>query len=78
MSPLNNHFLMHIRGVKLGIVNLVINVTSLMYDPLKLIFRPKACNTPHTCELKHVDADGSETLRYMTTCNPCPNTYPWI
>ena len=40
--------------------------------------RPKPCNKPKTCELPHKELDGTNTLRYLTTCNPCPEKYPTI
>ena len=40
--------------------------------------RVKPCNTPKTCELKHTTLDGINELRYMTTCNECPERYPTI
>lgn len=40
--------------------------------------RVKPCNKPKTCELKHTNLDGINELRYMTTCNECPERYPTI
>ena len=34
---------------------------------------------PNTCELPYTDhLDGTQQLRYLTTCNPCPVKYPSI
>lgn len=35
------------------------------------------CNKPNTCELSHTEENGVKTLRYMTTCQDCPDEYPW-
>jgi len=41
--------------------------------------RSKPCSKPNTCELPYTDhIDGTQQLRYLTTCNPCPNKYPSI
>jgi len=39
--------------------------------------RPVACKRGNTCELKH-EVDGVSEFRYMTTCNECPEEYPWV
>ena len=41
--------------------------------------RPPVCKRPSTCEVPHKDPkNGIAELRYMTTCNECPEEYPWI
>ena len=41
--------------------------------------RPAVCKRPSTCEVPHKDPkNGIAELRYMTTCNECPEEYPWI
>ena len=47
-------------------------------DSCDLQDRPKPCSKPKTCELKHVELDGINSLRYLTTCNECPDKYPTI
>ncbi|XP_016979341.2 uncharacterized protein LOC108044734 isoform X6 [Drosophila rhopaloa] len=34
--------------------------------------RPKRCNNPKVCNLWHKSG-----VRYMKTCQPCPDIYPW-
>ncbi|XP_055711617.1 uncharacterized protein LOC129806847 isoform X3 [Phlebotomus papatasi] len=34
--------------------------------------RPKRCNNPKVCNLWHKSG-----VRYMRTCQPCPDIYPW-
>ncbi|KAJ8735351.1 hypothetical protein PYW07_006971 [Mythimna separata] len=34
--------------------------------------RPKKCNNPKVCNLWHKSG-----VRYMRTCQPCPEVYPW-
>ncbi|XP_025419158.1 uncharacterized protein LOC112689592 isoform X1 [Sipha flava] len=34
--------------------------------------RPKKCNNPKVCNLWHKSG-----VRYMRTCQPCPDVYPW-
>ncbi|XP_008558077.1 mucin-5AC isoform X1 [Microplitis demolitor] len=34
--------------------------------------RPKKCNNPKVCNLWHKSG-----VRYMKTCQPCPDIYPW-
>lgn len=34
--------------------------------------RPKRCNNPKVCNLWHKSG-----VRYMRTCQPCPDRYPW-
>ncbi|XP_060853126.1 uncharacterized protein LOC132930987 isoform X1 [Rhopalosiphum padi] len=34
--------------------------------------RPKKCNNPKVCNLWHKSG-----VRYMRTCQPCPDIYPW-
>lgn len=34
--------------------------------------RPKRCNNPKVCNLWHKSG-----VRYMRTCQPCPEIYPW-
>jgi len=34
--------------------------------------RPKPCNNPKVCNLWHKSG-----VRYMKTCQPCPDFYPW-
>jgi len=40
--------------------------------------RSKPCSKPNTCELPYRELDGTNTLRYLTTCNPCPERFPTI
>ena len=40
--------------------------------------RPKPCSKPKTCPLPHTELDGTNTLRYLTTCKECPEKYPTI
>lgn len=35
------------------------------------------CTTPTTCVMPH-EQDGITELRYMPTCNECPEVYPWV
>lgn len=35
--------------------------------------RVPPCNRPRSCELRF-----KGDLRYMSTCNSCPNAYPWV
>ena len=39
--------------------------------------REPPCRNPTTCKVAH-EQDGLSEFRYMTTCNECPNDYPWI
>ena len=39
--------------------------------------RPVVCKRPNTCEVPH-EVNGISDLRYMTTCNECPEEYPWV
>jgi len=39
--------------------------------------RPAPCRAPTTCKLAH-EQNGVGEFRYMSTCNECPNDYPWI
>jgi hypothetical protein len=34
--------------------------------------RPKKCNNPKVCNLWHKSG-----VRYMKTCQACPDIYPW-
>lgn len=34
--------------------------------------RPRRCNNPKVCNLWHKSG-----VRYMRTCQPCPEVYPW-
>merc|ERR1712228_91194 len=39
---------------------------------------PKPCKSPNKCSLAHRESSGVNTVRYMTTCQSCPNIYPWV
>ena len=39
---------------------------------------PKPCKSPNKCSLAHKESSGVNTVRYMTTCQSCPNIYPWL
>jgi len=39
---------------------------------------PKPCKSPNKCSLAHRETGGVNTVRYMTTCQSCPNIYPWL
>ncbi|KAI8117988.1 hypothetical protein CVS40_10200 [Lucilia cuprina] len=45
---------------------IVTNWQALQWD------RPKRCNNPKVCNLWHKSG-----VRYMKTCQPCPDIYPW-
>uniref|UniRef100_A0A1B0C847 Uncharacterized protein n=1 Tax=Lutzomyia longipalpis TaxID=7200 RepID=A0A1B0C847_LUTLO len=38
----------------------------------RVMGRPKRCNNPKVCNLWHKSG-----VRYMRTCQPCPDIYPW-
>ncbi len=40
--------------------------------------RRLSCSSPTTCEMGHIEKNGANTIRYMRTCEDCPNTYPWL
>ncbi|XP_055837088.1 uncharacterized protein LOC129905597 isoform X3 [Episyrphus balteatus] len=44
------------------------------FQPFQCDFsdRPKRCNNPKVCNLWHKSG-----VRYMRTCQPCPDIYPW-
>ncbi|CAH1960773.1 unnamed protein product [Acanthoscelides obtectus] len=44
------------------------------YEPFQCNYsdRPKRCNNPKVCNLWHKSG-----VRYMRTCQPCPDIYPW-
>ncbi|XP_026477754.1 uncharacterized protein LOC113383720 [Ctenocephalides felis] len=44
------------------------------FEPFKCDYsnRPKRCNNPKVCNLWHKSG-----VRYMRTCQPCPDIYPW-
>ncbi|XP_043640388.1 uncharacterized protein LOC122611404 isoform X4 [Drosophila teissieri] len=44
------------------------------FQPFQCDFsdRPKRCNNPKVCNLWHKSG-----VRYMKTCQPCPDIYPW-
>ncbi|CAH0562127.1 unnamed protein product [Brassicogethes aeneus] len=44
------------------------------FQPFQCDFsdRPKRCNNPKVCNLWHKSG-----VRYMRTCQPCPEIYPW-
>merc|ERR1711872_38949 len=39
---------------------------------------PAPCKSPNKCSLAHKEVGGVNTVRYMTTCESCPNIYPWL
>ncbi|XP_065574088.1 uncharacterized protein LOC136036058 isoform X4 [Artemia franciscana] len=44
------------------------------FEPFQCSYpeRPKPCNNPKVCNLWHKSG-----VRYMKTCQPCPDFYPW-
>ena len=40
--------------------------------------REMSCANPNSCEMSHVENNGIEALRYMKTCEDCPEVYPWF
>jgi hypothetical protein len=57
------------------------------HDAPKESFRPLepeksrqfSCSSPNTCELSHTDDKKDvNAVRYMRTCEDCPNKYPWL
>ena len=40
--------------------------------------RERTCNKPNTCEMSHTNSEGISDLRYMRTCEECPEKYPWV
>lgn len=43
-----------------------------LIDFLPFQERPKRCNNPKVCNLWHKSG-----VRYLKTCQPCPDVYPW-
>ena len=39
--------------------------------------RPVACKKSNSCAVPH-EVDGESEFRYMSTCNECPEEYPWL
>lgn len=55
--------------------------TAREFDPAALFpesTRERTCNSPNTCEMSHTNREGISDLRYMRTCEDCPEKYPWI
>eukprot|EP00095_Tigriopus_kingsejongensis_P011424 maker-scaffold953_size76948-snap-gene-0.7 protein:Tk11424 transcript:maker-scaffold953_size76948-snap-gene-0.7-mRNA-1 annotation:"conserved hypothetical protein" len=52
---------------------------STQYIPPPLLKpRQLTCNKPQSCEVPHSQGSGITSLRYMKTCNQCPEEYPWL
>ena len=40
--------------------------------------RVMTCEKPNSCAMPHTNKEGISELRYMRTCQECPDAYPWL